>query len=79
MKKISPLFKTKCLGKVAHSTMLSAEYALQSIRAIGEVLEIYKCQFCKKFHIGHKVGTKNGILKRKFHLKKKIKYKLTEE
>lgn len=79
MKKISPQLKTKCLGKVAHHTMSSAEYALNSMRAVGEVLEIYKCEFCKKFHIGHKVGTKKGLMKKKFHIKKKIKYKLTEE
>lgn len=78
MKKISSQLKTKCLGKIAHPTLSSAEYALDNMRAVGEILEIYKCEFCKKFHIGHKIGTKKGFVKKKFHVKKKIKYKLTE-
>lgn len=79
MKKASPQLKSKCLGKVAHSTLSSAEYVLDKMRVVGEVLEIYKCEFCKKYHIGHKPGTRKKGFKKKLHIKNKIKYKLTEE
>lgn len=72
-------FKNKCAGKVGHVTLTSAQYVLNRMKTVGgEILEIYKCKFCKKYHIGHKPGTKKKFPK-KIHVKKKIKYKLTEE
>lgn len=79
MKKISPQLKRQCLGKVAHKTLSSAEYVLDRMRAVGEILEIYKCTFCKQYHIGHKPGTNKKKTKKRFYIKSKIKYKLTEE
>ena len=72
-------FKNQCAGKTAHVNIISAQYVLDGIRTgVGEILEIYICKFCKKYHIGHKPGTKKEVMKKKIHLKKKIKYKLTE-
>lgn len=44
--------RRSCLGKVKHTSFTSADYALYSMKN-WNVLEIYKCNFCKKFHIGH--------------------------
>ena len=56
---ISKGLKNQCLGKTAHKTLLSAEYALSNMPIKpGHQLEIYKCQYCKFFHIGHVPGTK---------------------
>ena len=72
-------FKNQCAGKTPYATLAIAEYVLSNGKfGVGEILEIYKCRFCKKFHIGHKIGTKKSI-KRKQKVFKKIKYKLTEE
>lgn len=73
-------FKNQCAGKVAHASVSSAEYVLDRMKTgVGEILEIYKCRFCKKFHIGHKPGTKHNRPSPKLHIKKKIKYKLIED
>ena len=73
-------FKNQCAGKVAHTTLNSAQYVLDRMKtSVGEILEIYICKFCKKFHIGHKVGTKHKTPPKKLHIQKHIKYKLTEE
>lgn len=56
---ISKRLKNECLGKTAHKTMSSAQYALDNMeRNHGHDLEIYKCTFCKFYHIGHAKGTK---------------------
>ena len=69
-------FKNSCAGKIAHDTVTSVQYVLDRMKtSVGEILEIYKCQFCKKFHIGHKKGTSYKV-KPKLHIKKKIKYNL---
>lgn len=56
-KKISDKLKNKCLGKIKH-TLSSAEYTLSKTKFTKGILEIYKCEFCKAYHIGHKPGTK---------------------
>lgn len=58
MKK-SKALKSACLGKIAHKTIISAQYVLDAMEIKqGHILHIYKCEFCKNFHIGHKLGTK---------------------
>lgn len=58
-RRITNSLKNKCLGKIPHETLLSAEYAINKWRNTkGEIMEIYKCEHCKKYHIGHKIGTK---------------------
>lgn len=58
------LLKSQCLGKVAHKYLTCAEYALDHMVAKDRGnLEIYKCRFCKKYHIGHKLGTKRKRVK----------------
>ena len=71
-------FKNKCAGKLPYATISIAEFALDNMTnvGVGEILEIYKCTFCNKYHIGHKAGTKKSI-KRKQKVFNKIKYKLT--
>jgi len=73
-------FKNQCAGKIAHATLSSAEYIMGRMKVgVGEFLEIYKCKYCKKFHIGHTPGTKHTLSKKKEFIKKKIKYNLIEE
>ena len=56
-------FKNKCAGKIAHATFTSAEYVLNRMKTVeGEILEIYKCKFCKKFHIGQLIAVVEGSL-----------------
>lgn len=56
---ISKALKNQCLGKVAHATKVSAEYSLENMeKTPSHILEVYTCPFCKKYHIGHKLGTK---------------------
>lgn len=77
-KKDLDTYKNKCAGKIAHTTLSSAEYILSRMKLKpNEIMEIYKCKFCDNYHIGHKVGTKHNF--RKIHIKKSIKPKLTEE
>lgn len=46
--------KKSCLGKVQHKSMLAAQYILDRMGGKdSHLLEIYKCTFCKCFHIGH--------------------------
>lgn len=52
------LRQARCLGKVKHKSFTSAEYVLYLMRNNNE-LEIYKCSFCKDFHIGHKISLFN--------------------
>jgi hypothetical protein len=46
-----------CERKNKYKTMKNAEMALKRIKKTGIIVEnasIYKCEFCKKFHLGHK-------------------------
>jgi hypothetical protein len=46
--------KSACYGKIPHKSMLAAQYILDRMSGKrSHLLEIYKCQFCKTFHIGH--------------------------
>lgn len=45
--------KKSCDGKIKHESYLAAEYYLYNISSRSEEVEIYKCIFCNKFHLGH--------------------------
>jgi len=46
--------KNACLGKIQHKSMLAAEYVLSRMSGKdSHLLEIYRCRFCKFYHIGH--------------------------
>lgn len=45
--------KLSCEGKVAHASLLSAQYCFDEYRGDRRNLEIYHCVFCKKYHLGH--------------------------
>ena len=46
--------KNACYGKIQHRSMLAAQYILNRMNGKNShLLEIYKCPFCKTFHIGH--------------------------
>jgi hypothetical protein len=48
------LAKRACYGKIQHKSMLAAEHILNRMNGKNShLLEIYKCPFCKFFHIGH--------------------------
>jgi hypothetical protein len=52
--------KSSCYGKIQHKSMLSAQYILDRMNGRrSHLLEIYKCQFCKTFHIGHNIFLEN--------------------
>lgn len=54
--------KSACLGKVQHKSMLGAEYTLQRMNGRdSHLLEVYKCHFCKFYHIGHNRFNKKNI------------------
>lgn len=38
-------------GKVKYKTILSAQIALKRLK--NKALEVYKCNLCKGFHLGH--------------------------
>lgn len=82
---LSHSIKNKCLGKRGFDTIMIAEYALSTMPVRpSEIMEIYKCKHCKKYHIGHKPGTKNENFKqfkekkKKGQTKKQIKDSLEE-
>lgn len=46
--------KRTCYGKIKHKSRLAADYVLSQMSGKDcHLLEIYKCPFCKFFHIGH--------------------------
>lgn len=50
--------KSACVtGKIKHTSISSAQYVFDRMGGNKDkkshLLEIYKCQFCKMFHIGH--------------------------
>lgn len=45
------LRRKSCLGKAAHSTRDGSLIQLWRSRARG--LLVYRCNFCKQFHVGH--------------------------
>jgi hypothetical protein len=52
------LEKKMCLGKQRHESRIAAEYVLCQMQKDQRdkrkhLLGIYKCQFCKAYHIGH--------------------------
>lgn len=50
--------QTECDGKVKHASRISAEmYLGTGTKTEGQ--SIYKCRFCKKFHVGTKKKSKN--------------------
>ena len=55
-KQISEKERKMCLGKRQHKSLLSAEHVLSLPRGTkkNENLEIYKCEFCEFYHIGHR-------------------------
>lgn len=55
--------KSACYGKIQHRSMLAAQYILDRMNGKrSHLLEIYKCPYCKSFHIGHNrfLDTKNN-------------------
>ena len=57
--------KKACLGKIQHRSMLAAQYIFDRMYGNGShLLEIYKCSYCKTFHIGHNKA-KEAEFKRK--------------
>lgn len=43
-----------CFGKIGHKSKLSAEYAMDSFNGKrSAILEVYECEFCGCYHIGH--------------------------
>lgn len=62
-RKIPNKAKSACLGKIKHKSMLAAEYTLDRMRLNvkdNHLLEVYKCEFCKFYHIGHNYKNKNA-------------------
>lgn len=63
-KKIKNRIRAKgCDGKIVYKYLTSAEYALDNND--DKTMEIYKCDFCKNYHLGHsnklkKKKKKNG-------------------
>lgn len=48
--------KSSCSGKIKHGSMLAAQYILDNMITRDKkshLLEVYKCRFCNKYHIGH--------------------------
>ena len=51
----STITASKCSSKVGH-TRLTARTEVERLIGIGESgLRIYKCDFCRCWHVGHKV------------------------
>lgn len=51
-KTITASERKSCLGKIQYEYYSGAVYALSKHRN-KEELEIYKCRFCKNYHLGH--------------------------
>jgi hypothetical protein len=47
-----PDIKVHCLGKVKHKSLLGANYVREQMREC-HLMDVYKCKFCKNYHIGH--------------------------
>ena len=49
--------QASCLIKVKYANyQLAEDERLRMFESIGSVLQVYKCQFCAGYHIGHKKG-----------------------
>ena len=48
--------RKQCIGKVPHDSIGEAIGHRKSLNKIGEFnLNAYRCKFCKKYHVGHKI------------------------
>ncbi len=51
--------RKSCDGKVQYSSSAEGQVAIWSIKKnTGDqsLINVYKCQFCKKYHVGHAPG-----------------------
>jgi hypothetical protein len=52
--------RKQCAAKVRHATAESASIALVKLRRRpdfnGGRLGVYRCRFCKGYHVGHAIG-----------------------
>jgi len=49
--------KKACDGKVKYKTVKDAQSARINMKRFkGENLTVYKCKFCRNYHVGHKKG-----------------------
>ncbi len=49
-----PSRRGSCEGKAEHATKaLATDHQMSLIRSGARNLRVYKCRFCKKFHVGH--------------------------
>lgn len=53
-----------CAGKVQYTNYIAAEYVLNKEHT-NPTSNIYKCKYCRKFHIGNIDSKKKIVLKRK--------------
>lgn len=67
------LAKKACFGKIAHGSMLAAEFILSRMGGKdSQLLEVYKCPFCDKYHIGHDWKKSDGPVKKNQYDSKNI-------
>jgi hypothetical protein len=56
---------SECARKNGHQTKESAKQQLSSQLAKGAVnLKVYRCRYCKLFHVGHPPGTRTRARRR---------------
>ncbi len=46
------VMKKGCFGKIAHKTITAAQYYLDKYTASAHFI-IYRCKYCKWYHLGH--------------------------
>lgn len=61
------LRRKACEGKVRHESSAAAMRHIRSLRRQGDLytgpLNAYRCEFCRGYHIGHRINQRSGGLK----------------
>lgn len=45
--------RKQCEGKIRHTTQVGAYIALKNTPRDGKRMNVYRCKFCRGWHIGH--------------------------
>lgn len=49
-----------CGSKIRYSDVAKAKQARHHLRVVGWYMNVYRCPFCRGYHIGHAPNNKKG-------------------